>query len=296
MYSVKVVFLLSILALFYSCRKPEPLDIKMPQQKDAPVISATITDAEGVVVSAGYSMESIRNISDRNGHGKIPRDILVDSGMVRISEGNGATHNLYRLSPGVYGSNELELKDGSSYTLHVTDPKKGTTATATTTYYVQPQGSSVTPVYKGIRNGDTLCTLQVAIPDAQKDAKYFIGYTTTKQLRENVKVMSGPAGQNMSAMATFEPKQLELLQSNASTALNHSFTIKASAGDTLVVQIGRVDGGYYKYLQAYKRTGYLINQLTGEPINLPTNVQTGYGYFALCKPNRYVFDMKEYIR
>ena len=108
--------------------------------------------------------------------------------------------------------------------------------------------------------------------------------------------MSGPAGQNMSAMATFEPKQLELLQSNATAALSHSFTIKASAGDTLVVQVCRVDGGYYKYLQAYKRTGYLINQLTGEPINLPTNVQTGYGYFALCKPNRYVFDMKEYIK
>ena len=85
MYHIKTVFLLSTIALLYSCRKPQPLDIKMPQQKDAPVVSATITDDEGVVVSAGYSIESIRNISDRNGHSKIPRDILVDSGMVRIS-------------------------------------------------------------------------------------------------------------------------------------------------------------------------------------------------------------------
>jgi hypothetical protein len=51
------------------------------------------------------------------------------------------------------------------------------------------------------------------------------------------------------------------------------------------VALSNIPKGYYEYLAAYKRSGNLLSQLTGEPVNLPTNVQGGYGYFALTKPS-----------
>lgn len=292
----KLSFLLLSSVVLFSCRKPEPISIKLPQQKDVPVLSATMADDKSVVVTAGYSIGALTKVDEDGNNDDIPRGLLVDSGMVRITNSDGQAYTLRQVSAGVFATNELQLTPGASYTLQVTDYKKGTNATATTVYMPQPQGSKVTPVYEGVRGGDTLYKLQVNIPDAQQGAQYFISYTTTRQLRETMKALSLPASKKMSAIATLEPKQLELLQSNTNGELNHAITIKVCTKDTLLVQVGRVDDGYYKYLQAYKRTGYLINQLTGEPINLPTNVKTGYGYFALCKPNRYVFDMNKYVK
>ena len=85
-------------------------------------------------------------------------------------------------------------------------------------------------------------------------------------------------------------------RSNVTGELTQQYTLKLSPRDTLIVQVARIDEGYFKYLQTYKRTGYLINQLTGEPINLPTNIQTGYGYFAIYKPHRYVFALQKHLQ
>jgi Domain of unknown function (DUF4249) len=54
--------------------------------------------------------------------------------------------------------------------------------------------------------------------------------------------------------------------------------------DTLVVALSNIPKDYYEFLSAYKRSGNLFTQLIGEPINLPTNVQGGYGYFAMIRP------------
>jgi hypothetical protein len=196
----------------------------------------------------------------------------------------------------MYATTGLQLKEGSTYTLQVADYRKGVTATATTTYMPQPTRGQVVPTYMGHKSGDTLFKLNVTIPDAQKGAHYFMGYTTTRQLRENVKLFTQSPSQNTAAIAGFEPKQIEMIQSNVTGELTQQYTLKLSPRDTLIVQVARIDEGYFKYLQTYKRTGYLINQLTGEPINLPTNIQTGYGYFAIYKPHRYVFALQKHLQ
>lgn len=292
----KIVLLLLTSAALYSCRKPKPLTIDIPQRKDEPVIASTMPDDRTLLVSAGYSLDAITNIDDSTNNSRIPKSMLIDSGMVSISEAGGTARNLTKVSAGMYATTGLQLKEGSTYTLQVADYRKGVTATATTTYMPQPTRGQVVPAYMGDKNGDTLFKLSVTIPDAQKGAHYFMGYTTTRQLRENVKLFTQSPSQNTAAIAGFEPKQIEMIQSNVTGELTQQYTLKLSPRDTLIVQVARIDEGYFKYLQTYKRTGYLINQLTGEPINLPTNIQTGYGYFAIYKPHRYVFALQKRLQ
>ncbi len=287
----KVIFLLLTSATLFSCRKPKPLDISIPQRKDEIVLSATMTDGNTLLVSAGYSIEAITNVSDETTNSTVPKNMLIDSGIVTLTPAGGESITLNKLSAGLYGNRNMHLREGQQYTLRIKDLRKGIEATATTILMPQPGRCIVTPSYEGVRAGDTLYRLQISVPEAQKGAYYFASYTTARQLRQNIKLLSQTAAQNLSAFTNFEPKQVELLQSNTDGQFEHSFSLRVATTDTLIVQVARIDEGYYKYLQAYKRTGYLINQLTGEPINLPTNVQTGYGYFALSKPYRYVFDM-----
>lgn len=292
----KIVFILVAATALYSCRKPKPLTIDIPQRKDQPVIASTMPDDRTLLVSAGYSLDAITNISDSNSNNKIPKSMLIDSGMISIAEAGGTARNLTKLSAGMYATTGIQLKEGSTYTLQLADYRKGVTATATTTYMPQPARGQVTPTYIGDKNGDTLYKLNVTIPDAKQGAHYFMGYTTTRQLRENVKLLTQSPSQNAAAIAGFEAKQIEMIQSNVTGELTQQYTLKLSPQDTLIVQVARIDEGYFKYLQTYKRTGYLINQLTGEPINLPTNIETGYGYFAIYKPHRYVFALKKHMQ
>ncbi|OSZ79172.1 hypothetical protein CAP35_13230 [Chitinophagaceae bacterium IBVUCB1] len=290
----KIIFLLLTSASLFSCRKPKPLDIAIPQRKDEIVLSSMLTDGNTLLVAAGYSVEAISNINEETANTTVPKNMLIDSGLVTLTPaGGGEAITLTKVSAGMYGSRNMALQPGQRYTLRVTDLRKGLQATATTTLMPQPSACMVAPAYQSTTAGDTLYKLQIDIPDTYRGAQYFVSYTTSRQLRQNVKLFSQTASQNLSALTNFEPKQIELLQSDNDGQLSRSISVRVSPRDTLIVQVARIDDGYYKYLQAYKRTGYLINQLTGEPINLPTNIEKGHGYFSLAKPYRFVFDMQK---
>jgi hypothetical protein len=64
--------------------------------------------------------------------------------------------------------------------------------------------------------------------------------------------------------------------------------------DTIAVTLSNISEGYFKFLTAYRKSGSLFNQITGEPIDYPTNVVNGYGYFNTYYPDVRVFDLSVY--
>ncbi len=60
-------------------------------------------------------------------------------------------------------------------------------------------------------------------------------------------------------------------------------------GDTVIFVLINVDEGYYRFLDARQRTGGIIASATGEPINHPSNVENGFGYYAMNIPYFGVF-------
>ena len=66
------------------------------------------------------------------------------------------------------------------------------------------------------------------------------------------------------------------------------------ASDSIVVTVSNVSQSYYEYLQANERAQGILSQVTQEPINRPTNVNGGRGFFNAHFPDFRYFDLKEW--
>lgn len=54
--------------------------------------------------------------------------------------------------------------------------------------------------------------------------------------------------------------------------------------DSALVVLTNIEEGYYNFLEARGRSGSFISTLANEPVNHPTNVENGVGYFSAHQP------------
>lgn len=289
MYHKRIVLLATLSICLYSCQ-PKPLEIAVTQSPPALTVSAATPDNHTVLVSACYSFNSLLSLADTAATGTaIPENVLIKDAVITLT-GNH-TDTLSKVVQGVYGKSDLTLENGRRYTLNIYDRAQGKTTTATTTFHLPPEITSVTPVVRR-KYADTTIDLNIRFSNIAAEHFYFISYHSSVSAR----VISPSPQAAAASMASFSAKQLTLFtaaQLNAS-GLRCSIPMTCKASDTLLIHIGAIDRDYYDYLTAYKKSGSFINQLSGEPINLPTNVLKGLGFFALSQPARYVFRLNEY--
>ena len=292
MYLRTISLIAAAIILLAGCR-PKPLDIDVPQTGGTLAISSACIDDHTVYLSAGYSVQSLARILDTTAlkdGGGIPREMLVDSAIVTIRAEGALPDTLQMIAPGLFGSRKLRLVPGTRYTLFALDRKKGQTITAVTTYFPRAGIDSLVPELRpGSR--DTIVRLQLRLRNATPGSQYFISYNTPEHMRQN----GAKLPYSTSALYSFAPKQIELITAKtvgADGIFECAVPVKAAVRDTLFVQLGQIDGAYSDYLAAYKRSGALINQLSGEPINLPTNILKGFGYFSLYEPAIRVIDLR----
>lgn len=280
-----------LMPLLYSCT-PKPLEIDVPQKPGKLTISSVAFGEKSIFISAGYSVESGFNLADTSEKNrKTLPGIVVDSGLVTITRLGNLPDTLKMYSPGIYGRNNIQLMPYAQYILTVRDYKKGTAVSATTTYLPAPSIDRLQP--EVIREGAApTVKLHIKLSDIKPGEHFFIGYST----KTNVISAITPLIAGLGSLQSFEARQLELIDGTKAVngVLEQTFTINAIETDTLTVQVSRIDEKYYKYLDAYKRTGFLLNQISGEPINLPTNVEPGFGYFSLYTPKRARFHLIEF--
>lgn len=292
MFIKNVFSVLFLLPLLISCR-PKPIDIEVPQKPGKLSISSVAFGDRSIFVSAGYSIEAAFDLADTSQERRktLLPELTVDSGLVTITELGHLPDTLKMYNPGLYGRNNLQLKPYAQYVLTVIDHRKGTAISATTTYLPRPQIEELQPEITRTEK-DATVKLHIKLSDIKSGEHFFIGYSTNP----NVISAMTPLLTGLGALQSFEAKQIELI--NGDKAVNgqieHRFTLPVQATDTLVVQVGRIDEKYFKYLDAYKRTGFLLNQVSGEPINLPTNINPGLGYFSLYVPQRTRFYLNEF--
>jgi|GEM_PF-1142896 len=292
MNNSKIIALLIIAVSLFSCRKPKPLDIEIPQAESKMVISSMIVNDHAIAVSAGYTVGTALDLQTATEDSSLPKEAFIDSAIVTISLPGQAPMELIRAARGLYTTNDINLVAGSTYTLTVTDPKKNITSTAMTTYIPNDKPVDVTAEFS-TANEDSVLKINVAIDNANSDDRYFVSYGSLSQLRTTAAIKDHDAKSKLKALASFEPKRIQLIDNNMlkQDRLEHSFSVKAAIKDTMIIQVAHIDQAYYKYLAAYKRTGYFINQITGEPIDLPTNIKTGYGYFSLFQAKSFILDV-----
>jgi hypothetical protein len=275
--------------LFQSC-KPKPIDIAVPQQQRKLAISSAMYDEHTLFVSAGYSVSSMQRLSDTTSEpGAAPGSggLTVNDGLVTITDAAGRTDTLPRVASGLYGNRDLRLSPGARYTLRVLDRATGIAASAETVYEPTPQVALLQPRVQRSAT-DTAVRLRYRLEGVQPGEYYFVSYTSVSVKGGG---LAGKVG--LAALNAFEPRKLELISGSDALAgvLENEVPLFAKGSDSLYVHCGRIEKAYFEYLAAYKRSGNLVSQLSGEPVHLPANIRSGYGYFALYLPERRLFDL-----
>jgi hypothetical protein len=283
---------LSLSSVLYSCQ-PKPLDIEVKQGPSMLTVSSAAVDNQTVVVSATYSINSLLGLEDSlKGKKKLPADMLLKDAVITLTGNNDQVDTLQYITPGLYGNRTLKLEPGANYTLNIHQAGKGLIGTAKTTYFPAPSVKLLRPEVRR-SNEDTTVLLNLQLTDVAHEDYFFVSYYSSSNVQQH-----GPINYDNleESIASYNPRRLVLLSGADMRGgeIIKTFTIDGKPTDDLLVHIGKIDKAYYDYLVAYKKAGAYINQLTGEPINLPTNVVKGLGFFSLSTPVRSVFHLNNY--
>ncbi len=290
---LKHFFVIPVLGAAMAGCKPDPIDIDVPQSASEMTISSITPDTHTLYVSAGYSISSMRRIADTSkiaDYKELQQDMLIDSGLVLLRADGGQTDTLPEIGKGLYGRKDLDLQPGAGYTLIVEDRRKGKQASARTSFMPRPSVDTMS-LHHTVQNGTTLNKLQLRLAQAQPGERYLVCYNTAAAMR----MQQRPLQRNLSALYDFQPRRLEILRvpDTCRGPFETAITLQVNDNDTVLVQVSRIDGNFSDYLSAYKRSGSFFSQLSGEPVNLPGNVQQGFGYFAMYLSHSALFDLSK---
>jgi hypothetical protein len=284
----------AIILFFAQCTKP--LKITVPQAAPKLCISSQVVPSSTILVSITKSFTSLYdNTKDTTGFGL---DIFVAHALVTIKY-NGKTDTLTKLADGVYIATNVDLTVSNLYELEVYDSTLQQTVTATTT--MQPAAnvdsiSKVTFFEKNAVTGkiDTTLGLSFSLNDnAASGDYYYLSFTKTSANTATIP-LPGPLANTLNQSSIFYLYTDQDAKAGKVTGtILQSIEFPFAKTDTLLATVSRIDKAYFTYLSALKRKGNLLNQITGEPINVIGNIKNGYGYFSAIIPAIRIIDLSK---
>jgi hypothetical protein len=285
-----LILILSGLAL-HSCT-PRPIDVDVPPHETRLVVSSQVIPGSILVVSLTRSFSAL---SDAKEGDSVKTDflstVLVDSAVVTVSY-SGQTDTLYGIVPGIYASINTLQQAGTIYTLRVKTPS-GNVVSATSAMLPQVRFDTVYPVLNLSDPGSPV-SMHYTIKDPPGENWYMINYylkftdTTKAGLDVNTYFSRG----SNKLLSDFELVSDKAYEGGVITKTTVLPGVRET--DTIAVTVSNISKGYFSFLTAYKRTGNFINQLAAEPIDFPTNVNNGLGFFNTHYPDVRYFYLKEH--
>jgi hypothetical protein len=206
--------------------------------------------------------------------------ISVDDATV-ILDGPTSSDTLLFLGAGVYGGLDLTFTPGDIYTLRVISPSLGTVQATTT---VKPKVSFESLSLRRHFNGydDTLMQVSYTIRDPEERNFYMINVQRLSLRNDLVEQLLDPH------VYTRVIDDTEYSGTVITDTL-HATPRNYAAGDTVAVFLSNIQGSYYDFikLRLDNRMGFV--EFISEPVNYPSNVEGGRGFFNLYIPDIRLF-------
>jgi hypothetical protein len=288
----QLTILCTAILAFQQCR-PKPIDIKVKQAPEKIAVSSlAIADNFMVVwLSRSFSaLEKDKQLDEQS------ERLLVKNATVLIRHDN-ITDTLFPLDAGIYVTGKITLSEYSGYDLYVLDPGTGQQITATTVMQPYCRFDSIKP-YKTVSGRDTSCRIYFELSDDLSHENYYVvNYAKQSEASTANNGKSADVNRILSGKMSVVETKFDLLTDASFT--NGKYTgdkllEQTRPSDTVAVSVAAISKGYYEFLTAFKRSGTLLNALTGEPITFPSNVKNGLGYFNAYVPQIKYFYLKEY--
>jgi hypothetical protein len=266
-------------ALWWSCL-PDPLEVRnIPALKPEVVVNTQIIPDESLIVFLTKTFGAL-DASDNSDPFELIDAITVNDATV-ILDGPASSDTLQFLGSGVYGGLDLLLTAGDVYTLRVISPSMGTVqATTTVTPRVEFESLSLRRYFNGY--DDTLMQVSYSINDPE-DRNFYMINVQRIRLRESI------AEQLLNPRVYTRVIDDKEYNGTVITDTLHATPRDYAPGDTVAVFLSNIQESYYDFikLRLDNRVGFV--EFVSEPVNYPTNVEGGRGFFNLYIPDIRLF-------
>lgn len=272
---LRTLYIWTPLALMLTACLPEPLEVEnVPSVKPQIVVSSQMIPDQSLIVLLTKTLSALDASNDSDPEELIDQ-IAVNDAVVTIS-GDARTDTLLFLDNGLYGGIFIPFEQGREYTLKVVSESLGE-VTATT--IAQPQ-----VLFKDIKaelyyNGydDSLAQVSYYVEDPEADNYYMINV----QEVERIDVV-----ENIINPGAFT----RLMEDDAFNGMEFGerfrvFPRDYQPGDTIAVSLSNISKEYFNFIKLRLDNRFSLVEFLGEPINYPTNVEGGKGFFNLYIPD-----------
>jgi len=273
-----VVILFSVLLVLTKCT-PKPLDIELPQLEPKLVIASQVIPGQIMLVTVTKSfgaLEYQQDAGDTTGaDSNLLAQIYVDSALVTISY-RDRTDTLFGIGAGVYGSINTPQYLNEDYRLYVYDRKSGLSITSTARMLPFVGFQNVTAERSS--NGQlTYIDAKIDFTDRENEENYYM-------VNFYGKADTSYSGNLFSYSAS--PYQTFIISDKEHTTKDISVNYKLYdwSDDTLFVSLSNISKEYYSYLAARLRNQSSLGPLLSEPVQYPSNIENGYGFFTTHYP------------
>lgn len=278
---MKTSYLIPILLFLSAGCIPDNLGIEVAEAESKLVISSQVIPGNTMVVIVSRSFSALEGNDSLSTD--LLDDILVEDAQVTITWETGST----LLTPledaaGIYISEEVLPEEARMLRLDVLDLSTGQEVYAETELLpaIQLDSISFTEV---IEDNDTTQSIYYRFEDPEEtenwyvinvfDAQEFIEDYTENPLA----ILDGNAGVVFETLITDQTLSSNLFEDEETL-----FDITES--ETLSFFFANISEGYFRFLDAQRRSGGIISSAASEPVNFPTNVVGGLGYFNAHNP------------
>ena len=289
-----IPFMMAATCICFVACTPKPIDIDVAPAKPKLVVASQIIPNKIIIVALSKSFSALSNPTN-NGNDSVSQNfldsILVEHAFVTVSYMN-TTDTLFKIASGIYASVNTLQYDHGTYTLYAKDSVTGEEIHASSVLLPLVPFDTVYPVIDKTTI-DSLVSVKFEFTDNPNEKNwYVINYILKKQSGTNFDINSYFSVGSNKILTEFRLLSDQTFENSKYSGQNKLQGVNPT--DTLAVTISNISEGYYQFLTAYKRTGNIFNQITGEPINYPSNVINGYGYFNTHYPSVHIFDLKNY--
>jgi hypothetical protein len=274
--SKKVIgFLFIFIAIIFSSCIPDPLEVNgIPVVKPQIVVSTQIVQDESLIVLLTKTFGALQG-SDDSDPEELFDQIAVDDAVV-IIEGPGGTDSLFMIRPGVYGGIQIAFQPDETYHLYVKSETLGeVTASTTVKPEIQFEDIKAELYYNGY--DDTLAQVTYAIQDPPGRNWYMFNVQEVEQEDFIENILNPRAFTRLLDDAPFDGENYQ--------ETFRVFPRDYKAGDTIAVSISNVSKEYYDFIKLRQDNRFSFVQYLSEPVNYPTNVVGGKGFFNLYIPD-----------
>lgn len=279
-FALAASLFISMCCLLGSCI-PEPLEVK-----NVPTIQPELVVATQMIPDVGLVVLLTRTFGALDASSDSDPDMLLNQIAVNDAEitlyGPSGTYTLERLEYGeyggygVYGGIHTSFQAGETYELRIKSASLGEVY-ATTTVQAPITFEAVEAELYYNEFNDTLAQITYSLQDPPEKNWYTINVQEVER-EDVVQNLINPRAFTVLLDDTVFNGQLYQAQFRV-------FPRDFAPGDTIAVSLSNVSEDYYKFLKLRMDNRFSFVEFLGEPINYPSNVVGGRGYFNLYVPD-----------